>query len=86
MISVGRGHIAPPPGRLKVVLAHQPGGPLLVIDDHPSMPQFGAHASPAVGFELIAIAAIPSTIAVASCAGVRREIAILPDEATGPKI
>jgi hypothetical protein len=35
------------------VLAHQPPD-LLVIDDHSSMPQLGAHASPAIEFELVA--------------------------------
>src|SRR6516164_9426052 len=53
MVAVGRGDIAPPPARLKVVLTHQPAD-LLVIDDHSSMAQLGANASPAVGFKLLA--------------------------------
>jgi hypothetical protein len=53
MIAVGCRDVTTPPSRLKIVLAHQPPD-LLVIDDHSSMPQPGAHASPAVEFELIA--------------------------------
>jgi hypothetical protein len=41
---------------------------LLVIDDQSSMPQLGANPSPAIGFELVQIAAIGSTIAVWSWA------------------
>jgi hypothetical protein len=68
MIAVGRGHIAATPARLKIVFAHQ-SSDLLVIDGHPSMAQLGAHASPAVRFELVANrGAIASTIAVSSCA------------------
>jgi hypothetical protein len=53
MIAVGRGDISAAPAGLKVVLAHQPAD-LLVVDDQSSMPQLGAHASPAIGFELVA--------------------------------
>jgi hypothetical protein len=53
MIAVGRRDVAAPASRLKIVLAHQPPA-LLVIADHSSMPQLGAHASPAIELELVA--------------------------------
>jgi hypothetical protein len=53
MIAVGRRDVTAPPAWLKVVLAHQ-ASDLLVIDDHATMPQLGANASPAIEFELVA--------------------------------
>jgi hypothetical protein len=44
MIAVGRRDVTAPPAWLKVVLAHQ-ASDLLVVDDHATMPQLGAHAS-----------------------------------------
>jgi hypothetical protein len=53
MIAVGRREVTAPLAWLKIVFAHQPPD-LLVIDDHASMPQLGANASPAIEFELVA--------------------------------
>jgi hypothetical protein len=53
MIAVGRRDVTAPPAWLKIVLAHQ-ASDLLVIDDHATMPQLGANASPAIEFELLA--------------------------------
>ena len=53
MIAVGRRDVTAPPAWLKVVLAHQ-ASDLLVVDDHATMPQLGANASPAIEFELVA--------------------------------
>jgi hypothetical protein len=68
MIAVGRRAVTASSAWLKIVFAHQPPD-LLVIDDHASMPQLGVNASPAIEFE---IAAIASTIAVSSCTAVGR--------------
>jgi hypothetical protein len=53
MIAVGRCDVTAPSAWLKVVLAHQ-ASDFLVIDDHATMPQLGANASPAIEFELVA--------------------------------
>ena len=53
MVAVRRRDIAAATPGLKVVFAHQ-AADLLVIDDQPALPQRGADASPAIGFELVA--------------------------------
>jgi hypothetical protein len=53
MIVAGRRDVTAPPAWLKVVLAHQ-ALDFPVIDDHSSIAQLGANASPAIEFEVVA--------------------------------